>query len=76
MRVFISITMIFGACFVVLIGLLSVVHDLVMQAGGQTMVESMPGQGTTIRLMLPLVGTWTDSSGFQDVARAVGGIQG
>lgn len=55
---------------------LSVVHDLVMQAGGQTMVESMPGQGTTIRLMLPLVGTWTDSSGFQDVARAVGGIQG
>jgi signal transduction histidine kinase len=48
---------------------LSVVHDLVMQAGGQTTVESSPGQGTTIRLLLPSV------SGFEDITRAVGGVQ-
>jgi signal transduction histidine kinase len=53
---------------------LSVVHDLVGHAGGRTMVESVPGQGTTIRLMLPLVVSPADLSGFQDVARAVGGV--
>jgi signal transduction histidine kinase len=53
---------------------LSVVHDLVMQAGGQTTVESVPGQGTTIRLLLPLVGPVVKASGFQDVARAVGSV--
>jgi hypothetical protein len=31
MRILISITMIFGACLVVLIGLLSVVHDLLIR---------------------------------------------
>ncbi|HVI56243.1 MAG TPA: ATP-binding protein [Luteibacter sp.] len=60
---------------------LSVVNDLVLQAGGRTMVESAPGQGTTVRLMLPLIGQHADPPGvrpsaFQHVARAVGGIQG
>ena len=31
MRILISIVMILGACFVVLIGLLSVVHDLLLR---------------------------------------------
>jgi signal transduction histidine kinase len=34
---------------------LSVVHSLVAQAGGSTAVESAPGQGTTIGLLLPVV---------------------
>jgi len=33
---------------------LSVVHGLVLQAGGDTRVESAPGQGTVVRLYLPL----------------------
>jgi signal transduction histidine kinase len=49
---------------------LSVVHDLVMQAGGRTTVESSPGQGTTIRLLLPLF------SGLENVPRSVGRVQG
>ncbi|WP_213947110.1 ATP-binding protein [Luteibacter sp. dw_328] len=53
---------------------LSVVHDLVVQAGGQTIVESVLGQGTTIRLLLPLIVRVADTSGFQNVARAVGGV--
>jgi len=53
---------------------LSVVHDLVVQAGGRTMVESVPGQGTTIRLWLPLVVLPVEASGFQDVARAMGRV--
>ena len=53
---------------------LSVVHDLVVQAGGTTMVESVPGQGTTIRLLLPRVVSPVEASGFQDVARAMGRV--
>jgi signal transduction histidine kinase len=53
---------------------LSVVRDLVAQAGGRTTVESTPGQGTTIRLMLPRFASLEEPSGFQDVARAVGGV--
>jgi signal transduction histidine kinase len=53
---------------------LSVVHDLVVQAGGRTTVESVPGQGTTIRLLLPRIESVAEASGFQDVARAVGGV--
>lgn len=33
---------------------LSVVHDLVVRAGGRTTVDSSPGKGTTIRMVLPL----------------------
>lgn len=33
---------------------LSVVHGMVTQAGGSTHVESAPGQGTVVRLFLPL----------------------
>ncbi|QWT18975.1 hypothetical protein KPL74_14620 [Bacillus sp. NP157] len=54
---------------------LSVVHDLVMQAGGETLVESAPGRGTTIRLLLPVAEAEADVSGVQDVAGAVDGIQ-
>lgn len=34
---------------------LSVVHDLVVRAGGRTTVESAPGRGTAIRVSLPRV---------------------
>ncbi|UPG85228.1 ATP-binding protein [Luteibacter aegosomatis] len=34
---------------------LSVVHDLVVRAGGRTTVESEPGRGTAIRVSLPCV---------------------
>lgn len=40
---------------------LSVVHGLVIEAGGRTVVESTPGQGTAIRLLLPLVGAAADA---------------
>ncbi|APG05882.1 hypothetical protein BJI69_19555 [Luteibacter rhizovicinus DSM 16549] len=50
---------------------LSVVYDLVVQAGGRIVVESVPGQGTTIRLMLPLVSAVSEMSGLRNVARAV-----
>ncbi|MET0255885.1 MAG: ATP-binding protein, partial [Luteibacter sp.] len=40
---------------------LSVVHGLVIEAGGRTVVESAPGQGTAIRLLLPLVGDAADA---------------
>lgn len=33
---------------------LSVVHDLVVRAGGRTTVDSAPGRGTAIRVTLPL----------------------
>lgn len=52
---------------------LSVVHDLVLQAGGRTMVESALGQGTTIRLVLPMIGLPVEPSGFQGVDAAHAG---
>jgi len=55
---------------------LSVVHDLVLRAGGRTMVESAPGQGTTVRLVLPIIGLPAEQPGLQNVAPAMGGVPG
>jgi hypothetical protein len=55
---------------------LSVVHDLVLRAGGRTMVESAPGQGTTVRLILPIIGLPAEQPGVQNVAPAMGGVPG
>lgn len=33
---------------------LSVVHELVMRAGGRTMVDSAPGKGTSVQLIVPM----------------------
>jgi signal transduction histidine kinase len=53
---------------------LSVVYDLVVQAGGRIVVESVPGQGTTVRLALPLAAAVPEESGLEHVPRAVSGV--
>lgn len=55
---------------------LSVVQGLVVQAGGRTAVETTLGQGTTIRLQLPLADTPAMTSGFQDVSGPMYRIEG
>lgn len=52
MRVLVSILMILGACFVVVIGLLSVVHDLLLRTTNHVSSEfdgeDMRDEGSTI----------------------------
>lgn len=55
---------------------LSVVQGLVVQSGGRTAVESALGQGTTIRLWLPLADAPAEASGFQDVSGAMYRVEG
>ena len=37
---------------------LTAVYGIVKQSAGQVDVVSQPGQGTVVRVALPLVGTW------------------
>ena len=49
---------------------LSIVHGIIMDMGGDVYVESEPGKGTTIRLLMPIAQDMTDGLSHSDKGRA------